>query len=323
MNEETLRPEQDVEKPTSEKKPIPDKKPLSEGETVREETRPLVSKSKREESERLAQLHAQLKSYISLPVQPSAKEHHPKGFWRSPFKVARNFLLYPTWEAKMMVALGSLTAIPLSVTTAALGAPGVGMAGYLGALSLTGYELVRTRIMERKVSNFFTVIKVMPGKEKFLKDGTRVTLDDFVGELHMSGLTRLWRLAFMKDKVKRALIVTEGVLEGLVNVGEKVRGGDPWYGDFKAFKGTSWIVNPRIAERFGFEVSEPEGGRFFTIYLRKVDKAISFVPQMAPMAEIHTAWISRAKLMEVYDSGIIQDELAKLRRGLARRTESI
>lgn len=320
MNEETPRPDLGVEKPTSEKKPI------SEVETVQRETRPLVSKSK-EESERLAQLQLKLQSLPKVDIQgqnslqfQQSTQEHPKGFWHSPLKVARNSLLYPTWETETMVALGSLTSIPLSVAIAALGAPGVGVAGYLAALGLTGFELVRNRMMERKVSNFFRVMKVMPGKEKFLKDGTRVTLDDFVGELHMSGLTRLWRLAFMKDKVKRALIVTEGVLEGLVNVGEKVRGGDPWYSDFKAFKGTSWIVNPRIAERFGFEVSEPEGGRFFTIFLRKVDKAISFVPQMAPMAEIHTAWISRAKLMEVYDSGIIQDELAKLRRGLIRRT---
>lgn len=287
---------------------------------------PVVEDKKREE-EKLAGLRGELQRRSGsdereqklLPVGLMGEEK-PKGFWQSPLKVVKNAVWYPTWEAGTVVVLGSLTTIPVATAVAVLGAPEVGMAAYLGALGLTGYELVRNFVRERKVGNFFRVMKVKPNSEKALKDGTRVTLDDFVGELHMSGLTRLWRLAFMKDKMKRALIVSEGVLQGLVNLGEKVQQSDPWYRDFKAFKGTSWIVNPRIAERFGFEVGGSESGWFFSVFLRKVDKTASFAPEMAPMAEIRTAWISREKLLEVYESGVIQNELAKVKRALARRT---
>lgn len=256
---------------------------------------------------------AEVEPSIISAATSSAK---PRGFREAPLKVLRNAIQYPTYEAIM---IGTFSAFGVTAATSALGIPAVGLVGVVGAGAYLVYEMIRAKQRERKVSDFFRVMKVKPGREKVLQDGTQVGLDDSVGELHTSGVMRLRKLVGEKDKVKRALIVSEGILQGLDTIGEKLNTNDPWFTDFKAFKGTSWIVNPRIAERFGFEVGPSEMGSILAAIVRATEKLFVQIPQLAPENDIRTAWISRDKFLRVHTSGIVKEELAKIRRGLDRR----
>lgn len=253
--------------------------------------------------------------------QVSITPTKPNGFREHPFKVVRNSLLYPTTEENVKLALGTgATAISSYVVTLTLGYPEIGGAISLITAALLMGEFGSLFIRQKQLSTFLRVHKNRITEEKVLADGTTITLDDSVGELHVSGTTRIWKMRFEKDRTKRALVIMEGILAGLVNLADKSQT-DPWFQNIVAFKGTSHIVNPNIAQRFGFQVEQPQGiyESMISRYIRSLDRILTLMPSDLGNQPINIAWISKAGLISHKE--VIQAELDKVRRALSTRNK--
>ncbi len=252
-------------------------------------------------------------------TQVNTPQEKLRGFRQDPLRVLRNTFLYPTAETNMQIVVGSVGMVGLSsLVASALGHPELAVTVTSAAEVLLAGEFVSLFARRKGLSGFLQVNRNRVTEEKVLTDGTKIGLDDTVGELSISSFTKLWRMRFKKDRTKRALTVASGVLEGLVNLANKSET-DPWFQNFTAFKGTSHIVNPRIAEKFGFQVEKPRAGYASTVlhYIRNFNRVITLMPKDVGNQEIHIAWISKEGLIS--HKKTIQEELDKVNRALTRR----
>lgn len=300
---------------------------LPKGQETQVVGQPELQQSTRNEQYKLAEARTELAG-IPQPVaepppsQTNSTLYEPKGFKQAPLRTLRNIFFYPTTEANFQIAVGTgMLTVSAAVISSAVGHPEVGgVVALVGEALLVG-ELGSLFLRKRSLSEFFRVHKNRVTEEKVLSDGTVVDLDDSVGELHMSGLTKIWRLNSEKDKTKRALILMNGVLQGLVNLADKAEN-DSWFKDIRAFKGTSFIVNPRIAEKFGFQVDELQGNyrSFVSRAIRALDRKLALLPKEVGKQNVRIAWISRESL--IAHKGVIKEEFDKVQRALVRRVAS-
>src|SRR3989344_851828 len=279
------------------------------------------------EQDRLAEVRAELEGIPqpvaeTIPSQTSNSLYERKGFKQAPLKVLRNTFFYPTTEANFQIAVGTgMLTVFGAVVSSALGHPEVGGIIALAGEALLVGEFGSLFLRKRSLSEFFRVNKNRVSEEKVLSDGVVVGLDDSVGELHMDGLTKIWRLNSEKDKTKRALILMSGVLQCLVNLTVKAEN-DPWFKDIRAFKGTSFIVNPRIAEKFGFQVEDLQGNyrSFISRAIRVLDRKLTLLPKEVGEQDVRIAWVSKEGLINHKE--VIKEELDRVQRALERRAAS-
>lgn len=247
----------------------------------------------------------------SLPITTPVLNEKPVGFRQPLLKVLRNYFFYPDTLQFSITAAGAITELIATLVlleTSLLQAVLIGGGGIIA-----GLEVLSRHKRTNDLSRFLRIRKIRLEKEKVLSDGTKVTLDDDVGALHLSGLRRL---VSVRNKRERSLIIGGSVLEGLINLAEKIEGNDPFFTNFSAFKATSSFIPPHQAARLGFEVVQPAG------LPSRLHSAIRFIDNFltrSPSATrgVGEVWISRQGLINNKDR--FQQELARFQPALERR----
>lgn len=294
-----------------------------EAETPKTAEQPIPPE--RKENTQLGELRVELEQQqgtqqLKSPrtVQPPPPEKF-RGFWQRPDKVIRNTVNSPAMETRAVILSGAtIIGLPAALSIWINPSP-INWALWAGAFGAAGFEALQM-YKGRENLGMLIMMKIRPNTETQLRDGKLVSLDSWVGELHID--TNKVKEFGEMSSVDRTLKVAEGTFKSLLELVEKIEEGEEPFSRMEAFRGASHLITLRI-ERLGFEVRErPKdlGGLAYRI-LTKIQKRLTLGKGgrgvIGGEGETREIWISKEQL--VVHKEDFQRELDRVQSVLTRR----